>query len=161
MRPHKDARKELTAKWLEKAAKDLAVGKMLFQKGETYFDFACFHCQQSAEKVVKAFLVWHDTPFRKIHDLVSLGALCLPIDSSLEGILKSTALLSRYAVDSRYPGENSEEYTLEQTTEALERANLVLVEILKRLPSELQPVLSGKAVRSGKVKTMIVRKRKK
>jgi HEPN domain-containing protein len=81
MTPHEEARKRLMGKWLEKGAKDLAVGTLLLKKGDLYFDFACFHCQQCAEKAVKAFLVWHNIPFRKIHDLVSLGALCLPVDA--------------------------------------------------------------------------------
>ena len=147
---HEETRKKISAKWLEKATKDLAVGKLLFKKGKIYFDFTCFHCQQCAEKAVKGFLVWHDTPFRKIHDLVSLGSLCLPIDSSLEETLKSTALLSRYAVDARYPGEDGEEHTKNQTMEALELAGLVLAEILKRLPFETHPTSSAKTIKNGK-----------
>jgi HEPN domain-containing protein len=142
MMPNEETRKKITAKWLEKGCKDLVVGKFLLQKGEAYFDFACFHSQQCAEKAVKAFLVWHNIPFRKIHDLVSLGALCLPIDSTLEETLRTTAVLSRYAVDARYPGEDGEEYTKEQTQKALIMAELVLKEIVKRLPSETDPKLT-------------------
>jgi hypothetical protein len=29
-----------------------------------------FHCQQTVEKALKAFLAWHDRPLRKTHDLV-------------------------------------------------------------------------------------------
>ena len=137
MMPHKNTRKRSTVQWLEKATKDLAVGKFLLRKGEAYFDFACFHCQQCTEKAIKAFLVWHDTPFRRIHDLVSLGAQCLSIDSSLEETFKSTAILSRYAVDARYPGEDDEKYTAEQTQEALVMAERVLREVLRRLPLQL------------------------
>lgn len=139
MMPPEETRKKITVKWLEKCAKDLDVGRLLLEKGEAYFDFACFHSQQCAEKAVKAFLVWHNIPFRKIHDLVSLGALCLPIDSTLEETLRTTAVLSRYAVDARYPGEDGEEYTKEQTKEALIMAELVLKEIAKRLPADMHP----------------------
>lgn len=142
MMPPEETRKKVTIKWLEKCAKDLAVGRLLLEKGETYFDFACFHSQQCAEKAVKAFLVWHNIPFRKIHDLVSLGALCLPIDSTLEEILRTTAVLSRYAVDARYPGEDGDDYTKKQTKEALGMAELVLREIAKRLPVDVHPKLS-------------------
>lgn len=139
MMPPEETRKKLAAKWLEKGAKDLDVGKLLLERGEAYFDFSCFHSQQSAEKAVKAFLVWHNIPFRKIHDLVSLGALCLPIDSTLEETLRKTAVLSRYAVEARYPGEDDEEYTKEQTKEALVMAELVFKEIAKRLPIDTHP----------------------
>jgi HEPN domain-containing protein len=28
-----------------------------------------FHAQRAAEKAMKAFLAWHDVPFRKTHNL--------------------------------------------------------------------------------------------
>ena len=134
MKSPDEARKKLTAQWLQKATKDLTVGRFLHQKGKMYFDFACFHSQQCAEKAIKGFLVWHGTPFRKIHDLVELGALCVAIDSSLEKPLKRTDSLSRYAVDARYPGEDDTSYTAAQTRFALERAEKILEHILARIP---------------------------
>jgi HEPN domain-containing protein len=38
-------------------------------KAPALFGAAVFHCQQAAEKALKGFLAWHDTPFRKTHDL--------------------------------------------------------------------------------------------
>jgi len=35
---------------------------------------ALFHCQQAAEKALKAVLIWHDRPFKKTHDLAALEA---------------------------------------------------------------------------------------
>jgi hypothetical protein len=40
-RPDK-AKRDLTSRWLEKAAKDVAVGKLLFDKGETFLILPAF-----------------------------------------------------------------------------------------------------------------------
>jgi len=43
-----------------------------------------FHCQQAAEKALKARLVRFDVPFRKTHNLEELGAACIALDASLQ-----------------------------------------------------------------------------
>jgi hypothetical protein len=40
-----------------------------------------FHCQQAAEKAMKGFLSWHDSPFGKTHDLALIG---LEVDFVIE-----------------------------------------------------------------------------
>jgi len=41
---------------------------------------AAFHAQQAAEKSLKAFLYWHEVPFRKTHELEELGRAGLEIE---------------------------------------------------------------------------------
>ena len=55
--------------WLIKAGHDLGSAKRLLSGDETFPDTAVYHCQQAAEKALKAYLTLKDTPFQKVHDL--------------------------------------------------------------------------------------------
>lgn len=65
---------------------------------------ALFHAQQCAEKALKAFLTWHQTPFQKTHDLKVLRQLCLPLLTTPIAHLEDIDKLTRYASRFRYPG---------------------------------------------------------
>jgi HEPN domain-containing protein len=56
-----------------------------------------FTCQQAAEKTLKAFLMWHHTPFRKTHSLEEIGEQCLDIDRTLQDIVDRAVPLTEYA----------------------------------------------------------------
>ena len=56
------------------------------------------------EKSVKAFLTWHDQPFRKTHDLEEVGLACIAIDPTLAGIAREAGVLTAFAWRLRYPG---------------------------------------------------------
>lgn len=60
---------------------------------------ALFHCQQAIEKALKAFLTWHDEPFRKTHDLGELGTQCVTLDDTLTALLRRAAPLDRVRVE--------------------------------------------------------------
>ena len=65
---------------------------------------ALFHCQQAAEKAMKAFLTAHDTAFRKTHDLDELAATREESDASLREALDPARDLTVFAWAFRYPG---------------------------------------------------------
>jgi HEPN domain-containing protein len=65
----------------------------------------CFHCQQCAEKYLKAFLVARGVPFPRIHDLIALKNLCVVHEGAFELIHDLLDSLSGYDVAVRYPGE--------------------------------------------------------
>ena len=64
-----------TREWLGKAKDDLRAARRLLKPPPALSSAAAFHCQQAAEKALKAFLAWRDVPFRKTHDLEVIGAL--------------------------------------------------------------------------------------
>lgn len=70
--------------WLTKARMDLEAGAHLLSADLPFTASAVFHAQQAAEKSLKAFLTWHDLPFRKTHDLSEIGQQCVGLDASLE-----------------------------------------------------------------------------
>lgn len=97
-----------------------------------------FHAQQAAEKSLKAFLTWHDIPFRKTHDLRELFDLCVSVDSSFETLRDPSEGLTPYAWRFRYPG-GTEEPTRQEAHEALAIAQEVHNAVLARLPEEARP----------------------
>jgi HEPN domain-containing protein len=55
---------ELTAEWVEKAENDYRTAVVVLEEiAEPIVDTACFHCQQCAEKYLKAFLTEHQIEF--------------------------------------------------------------------------------------------------
>ena len=64
-----------------------------------------FHCQQAAEKYLKALLTWYQTEFPKTHDIKRLLQLAGdPVADSL-GAAK---WLTPFGVEIRYPGDTAE-----------------------------------------------------
>ncbi|MDR3599443.1 MAG: HEPN domain-containing protein [Desulfosporosinus sp.] len=66
----------LCRRWLEFAADDLTAAKHLLSLYLFRLEIICYHCEQFAEKMLKAFLLMHDEEAPRIHDLVELCRLC-------------------------------------------------------------------------------------
>jgi HEPN domain-containing protein len=63
---------ELVRDWLTRASHDLQAARILATAGDPLLDVAIYHCQQAAEKTVKAWLQSKDDPFPKTHDIEEL-----------------------------------------------------------------------------------------
>lgn len=131
-----------TRAWLEKADMDLRSAQADLAVTPPILGDALFHCQQAAEKALKAFLTWHDRPFRKTHDLAVLGGLVADIESPLESLLRRAAPLTEYAWRYRYPGQ-AEPPTSDETQKAIALAEQVVAAILERIPKEARPKSNG------------------
>ncbi|HLH18242.1 MAG TPA: HEPN domain-containing protein [Bryobacteraceae bacterium] len=127
-----------TESWLRKAASDLRCAGIDLEATPPATEDAVFHCQQAVEKALKAFLVWHDAPFAKTHDLGKLGASAVQFDATLEPLVDRVVDLSKYAWMFRYPGDPVEP-TLEETEEVLRRALSVVDELKKRITEPEPP----------------------
>jgi len=127
-----------TRDWLRKALEDLRSAEVLMRPSVGLAGPAVFHCQQAAEKALKAFLFWHDTPFRKTHGLDELGAACAALDSSLRGLGAVAVSLTPYAWRFRYPGDVLAPAP-EDVAAALALARAVYEAVLARLPEEARP----------------------
>lgn len=96
---------EVTGEWVTKADNDFYSADVLLHAGdEPYPDTASFHCQQCAEKYLKAFLTDHLIRFERTHILVDLLALCVMVDADFRQIADDLSSLDGYAVAIRYPG---------------------------------------------------------
>jgi HEPN domain-containing protein len=68
-------------------------------------DGVCFHCQQCAEKYLKALLVELGLPVAKTHDLDHLLSSLQPHHPSLRSLRRGLLFLNDYAVETRYPSK--------------------------------------------------------
>src|SRR4051794_39105050 len=94
MRPD-EARFQDVRAWLSKAELDLkAAVHDISAPDEALWGDVMFHAQQAAEKSMKAFLAWHDVPFRKTHNLEELGQQCMSVDAILAPVADQAAPLS-------------------------------------------------------------------
>ena len=97
-----------------------------------------FHCQQAAEKSLKAFLTWHQRPFPRTHNLTVLSGFCAELDASLDAAVAPSLALTRFAVAMRYPGE-IEEPSIVEVGEWLAVAQTIFDATCSRLPRETHP----------------------
>ena len=96
--------KRLTAEWVRKAEADVVGARKLAVTKPPLHDLACFHCQQAAEKYLKALLQEWGLPVPRTHNLEDLLNLLLPHDATLRRLRRGLRYLSQFAVDYRYPG---------------------------------------------------------
>lgn len=66
------ALKSYILSWLEKAENDIISAQRLLEIEPFILDNACFHYQQTIEKSLKAFLIYHGRDFEKTHNILLL-----------------------------------------------------------------------------------------
>ena len=88
---------------LKIAKEDYNSANFLTQMNKTPFEVICFHCQQSAEKDLKGYLVKSEVKIKRTHNLKVLLHECIKIDTEFKSILKNCIRLRDYAVELRYP----------------------------------------------------------
>lgn len=96
--------KRQTTKWVRKAEEDWEAAQELAGRKPPLRDQACFHCQQSAEKYLKALLQESGAVVPKTHNLKDVLNLLMPHDATLVSLRRILQSLTQYAVDYRYPG---------------------------------------------------------
>lgn len=77
----KDTQQQLVQNWLRKAENDLKIGQDEMQTFNPTTDMVCYHMQQCVEKYLKAYLVQHQIPFRRTHDIAELIEQCKESDT--------------------------------------------------------------------------------
>ncbi|MCK5465962.1 HEPN domain-containing protein [Candidatus Parcubacteria bacterium] len=116
-----NSKEKLVKEWLSRATDDeLSIEAILKEEGAP--STACFLSQQLAEKYFKAFLVFHNKPFPKIHHLDVLLELCIDIDKNFKELKEETILLSDYYIETRYPGGFTEEWSWQEAKTAFSTA---------------------------------------
>ncbi len=108
MRPPEVALRELVLQWLDKAAADFDAAEQLRSEGDRFREIIGFHCQQAAEKYLKALLVRHQVEFPMTHDITKLLHRVATVDSNLAESLRDADVLSPFGVEMRYPSDGPE-----------------------------------------------------
>ena len=125
---------EIAKQWVAKAANDLLNADNNLKSEIIPFDTVCFHCQQAAEKFLKAFLVGKGQPYPITHDLLLILEKILPLNGDAENLRDTLAILMPYAVEIRYP-DDWYMPSKEDAREAMDAVNKVKQWLQKALPA--------------------------
>ena len=118
--------------WIAKAENDLLNIENNLAAERVPWDSVCFHAQQAAEKLLKAFLVERGEMPTKTHDLLFLLRLCMRHDPALSRLKEDCRGLNGYDATARYPGIVTEEREARRTFEAARRVRSAILERLPR-----------------------------
>ncbi|VVB99845.1 HEPN domain protein [uncultured archaeon] len=94
--------KEVSAKWLERAEKDLAYARHSLEFGS--FDWAQFVSQQAAEKALKAVCIAKGIGLFRVHDLQFLARKA----GAPKEVIQGRGILNSFYTISRYPDAEAE-----------------------------------------------------
>ena len=115
------------AKWLEFAETDIGVARHLFNSYHPKpLEIICYHCQQAAEKAIKAVILQDDIPggLPKKHDLSFLMSQVKNAHAIPDEYYDCADTLSQYGVMARYPNELFIEE--KNATQAIHYAEIIL-----------------------------------
>jgi len=87
--------------WLDAAAADVYAAEALVARG--LFPAACFHCQQAAEKALKAFLYGQGEEEVRGHSVAALCDLAARLDKRFAELGEHVGELDGFYIATRYP----------------------------------------------------------
>jgi HEPN domain-containing protein len=130
-----EAIRALVAQWLRWAGSDLALAQMTDDE-RILPEILAFHAQQAAEKALKALLIHDQVEFPRTHAIAPLLNLCERAGHQAPEKLFDALVLTRYAVATRYPGEE-DSLTRDEAREAALTAAQVLQWVQEQLENSL------------------------
>jgi HEPN domain-containing protein len=95
--------KHIVSEWLKYAGNDFETVQILSNHHPMQIEIICYHCQQAAEKALKAFLLYKDHEPPKTHSLENLVDLCKEMSCDFDEIVEECEYLNPFGVQSRYP----------------------------------------------------------
>ncbi|WP_423822035.1 HEPN domain-containing protein [Salinibacter ruber] len=102
-------------------------------RGRSQLEDLCFDVQQAAEKALKGLLLHLEVSFPYTHDLADLITLLEDQHSDVLDSVKDAAILTDYAVATRYPGVGEP-----VTEEEYKRAVAIAEHVLEWVESHLE-----------------------
>lgn len=127
------AESELVKKWIEKTNEDFGYASLSLKEEFKYFPQICWHFQQAAEKILKAYIVANDLEFKKIHDLLALLKICAAKDGSFGSLSDACKYLQKFYIETRYPVVWETKYAREDALKAQEASTQVIGFVKKLL----------------------------
>ncbi|MFH1963586.1 MAG: HEPN domain-containing protein [bacterium] len=120
--------------WLKFAKENLLFAHSGMKEDYSPYHTICFLCQGSAEKYLKAFLIWNGWEIKKIHDLKDLLAFCMDFEPRFEDLKEECGLLNEYITAARYPDDLPfENIGADEAREAIEAANKIEESVLQEM----------------------------
>jgi len=117
--------------WIKYSRNDLSMAKATLELSKNYRNGAAFLAQQSAEKIIKAYLTFKKVRVPKTHDMELLINEVSKIDLILSKKIIKAKTLTIYAVTYRYPDAEKRPLTVAKVKAAIKVADLVYSSCLK------------------------------
>ena len=117
--------------WVNYSEKDFIAAQFLMTATNPPIEIICYHCQQSAEKLFKAFLIKNDIIPSRTHDLNLLVNECSKIENTISILKIECNRLNDFGVNTRYP--NNMDLELEDAKIALKDAEKIKEFILSKI----------------------------
>ncbi|SDM59060.1 HEPN domain-containing protein [Acetanaerobacterium elongatum] len=92
--------------WLNKSGEDMRAAELLLQHPECY-NMCAFHCQQTIEKALKAYLLVASDRLLDGHNLTWLCRQALRYDKEFSTWMDESAVLNKFYIETRYPTDLS------------------------------------------------------
>lgn len=125
---------KLVDSWLKFARENLALARSGMKEDFAPCHTVCFLCRGSAEKYLKAFLIWNGWELKKTHDLEELLAFCMDFEPEFQNLREECGLFNEYITEARYPGDLPfESICQEDAQEALEAASKIEEFVLNKV----------------------------
>lgn len=141
----------IVKEWLYRADQDYGYASTSLAEEFSFFDLICFHFQQAAEKYLKAYIVKHDLPLRKIHDLVELVEICKIKEPGFKVLREECLLLNPFYVETRYAEPVFKIHTKEEALYAQNAASKIQQFVRKKLG--IKGEISAKEMKSAEKET--------
>ncbi|KAF0115613.1 MAG: HEPN domain-containing protein [Rhodospirillaceae bacterium] len=127
---------EVVDEWIAVAAADREAAVLFLHQQSPLRQIATFHCQQAAEKLLKAFCVLADQKFRKTHDMGLLTDMVKQHFPELAAVVGPMAAWTSWNVVGRYPGDVFHDIipTAEELLEAVTVIERLLTNLQERRP---------------------------
>ncbi|MFW5802587.1 MAG: HEPN domain-containing protein [Verrucomicrobiota bacterium] len=120
--------------WVSKAESDMTAAKDLYRLKSQALDAICYHCQQTAEKYIKAVMVSENMNVPHTHNLPRLIGMIACVAEMDEDQRRDAAWLSEFAIEIRYPSERGCALSREHAADAIRIAAALKEFRLKLLP---------------------------
>ena len=92
--------------WIKISEEDLYSAKILMNQVRKPLEIICYLCAQSAEKLLKGFITYHNIEPKKTHDIIVLWNICMSIDNKFKTIKRDCVFVNNYISDIRYPNRS-------------------------------------------------------
>ena len=90
--------------WLDRSSEDIVSARYLLERDDC-FNNAAFHCQQSIEKALKAYVLMKSGQLIDGHNLTWLCKRAMRYDSAFVQWLDESASLNHCYIETRYPAD--------------------------------------------------------
>jgi HEPN domain-containing protein len=125
-------------KWIEKANEDELSVESILKHRDGAPNTVGFLSQQIVEKYLKAFLVFSDKDYPKIHDLLRIASLIMPLAPEIADFKEQLGFLSRLYVANRYP-DDAEISTWKEAENAFQSAREIKNFVIEKITARQNP----------------------